>query len=273
MVFEQFLESAKVKKHALFIFFIGIFYVLVSYLVSAYLFEGAVSVAMLFCVSLLLTPSIFIILGVEEKIERKEGIRHFFHDHKDIFKIYLMLFLGIFCAFLILSQLSTTQIFDYQAGILEKRGDLSQKVINDFKNGATERQFTDFSNIVSYNLEVLIICFILSLFYGAGALFLIVLNASVFAAFISSVVKMSGNAFQIISIFSVHMIPEMAGFLVAAIAGGVLSRAMMTENKASKEFKNVARDAFVLLFISAALIVIAAVLETYVTSSMVRSFI
>ena len=69
MVFEQFLESDEIKKHTLFIFLLGIFYVFLGYVVAAYFFPGAVSVAMLFVVTLTMTPSIFVILGIEEEIE------------------------------------------------------------------------------------------------------------------------------------------------------------------------------------------------------------
>ncbi|MBR9692221.1 stage II sporulation protein M [Candidatus Woesearchaeota archaeon] len=270
MVFEQFLASDSVKKNFLFIFLLGIFYVFVGYFVSAYFFEEQVSVAMLFTITLLLVPSISIILNIEEKIESKAGVKHFFHNHKDIFKIYFSLFKGIFVAFLILGAYSQLSMFDYQLDFLQSRGDLTGEIINEFSANEYNPTVNNAIALISQNLLVVIIAFILSIFYGAGALFLIVLNASVFASFIIYVIKEAGNALQLISIFLIHLIPELAGFLVAAIAGGVVSRAIVREEFGSQGFRNVMKDALVLLAISAVLIIIAAFLEIFVSANLVK---
>ena len=273
MVFEQFLESDDVKKNIFFIFLLGIIYVFMGYIVSAYFFKEHVSIVMLFTVTLLLVPSIYIILKVEEKIESKVGVRHFFHNHKDIFKIYLFLFIGIFFAFVVLGYLSQLSIFDYQLNFLQTRGDLTGEIINDFAAAEYSPAIENAFALISQNLLVVIIAFIMSVSYGAGALFLIVLNASVFASFICYVTRAVGNAFPLISIFLIHLIPELSGFLIAAIAGGVVSRAIYREKFGSPGFKNVMKDAFVLLLIAAVLIVIAAFLEVFVSASLVKMVI
>jgi len=274
MVFEQFLESDNIKKHSLFIFLMGIFYVAVSHLVFI-AFEyvnifsiSEASIVILFTTTIVLVPSFFVLLGIEEKIESKEGLRHFFHNHKDIFKIFIFFFLGIFFAFLFLGNIRPYTV-DYQMDSLEKSGTLASLELADEYTPS----FGRFAGFISWNLFVIIIAFVFSVFYGAGALLLIVLNASIFAAFISYVIKVSGNALQILFLFLVHMIPEMAGFLVAAIAGGVVSRAITREKLNSEGFRNVMRDALVLLLIAFGLIVIAGFLETYVTPVLVKRFI
>jgi len=273
MVFEQFLQSDKLRKHAYNILALGIFYVIVAYISSIYFFRDDISVAMLFTVTLLLVPSIYVILDGEEKIESKAGTKNFFENHKDIFKTYLFLILGIFFAYILVSNFAEVSIFDYQLGFLENRGDLTAEVVSEFKESDYTPGVVDFGALISHNLAVIIIAFILSIFYGAGGLFLIVLNASVFAAFITFVIKQVGNAFQLISIFLIHLIPEMAGFLIAAIAGGVVSRAIMSEKFGSDGFRNVMKDALILLLISASLIVIAAFLELFVTAPLIKMVI
>ena len=270
MVFEQFLESDDVKKNGFFIFLLGMFYVFVGYIVSAYFFGSQVSVAMLFTTTLLLVPSITIILNIEEKIESKVGIKHFFHNHKDIFKIYISLFKGIFFAFLILGFWSGSSVFEYQLDFLQTRGDLTGDVINEFAISEYSPQISDAFALISQNLLVVVIAFGLSIFYGAGALFLVVLNASVFASFISHVVKEIGNAFSIIGVFLIHLIPELSGFIIAAIAGGVVSRAIIREKFGSQGFRNVMKDALVLLLISFGLIIIAAFLEVFISGRLVK---
>ncbi|MEE9525347.1 MAG: stage II sporulation protein M [Candidatus Woesearchaeota archaeon] len=273
MVFEQFLASDKIKQNMFFVFLLGAFYVLVGYVVSAYFFEPSVSVAMLFTITLLLVPSITSILNLEEKIESKQGVKHFFHNHKDIFKIYFALFKGIFFAFILLGAYSQLSVFDYQINFLESRGDLEADIITEFAESEYHPTFENVLGVVSQNLLVVIIAFVLSIFYGAGALFLIVLNASVFASFIVHVVREVGNALGLIMIFLIHLIPELGGFLAAAIAGGVVSRALYREDFMSQGFKNVMKDALVLLLIAFGLIILAALLEVFVSANLVKMVI
>lgn len=267
MVFEQFLESNQIKKHKLYALFLGLFYILVSYFVADYFFDQTLSVAVVFTATLFLVPSMYTILKIEEEIESKEGLRHFFHNHKDIFEIYLFVFLGIFAAFLILSMFSSN-IFDYQMDFLETRGDLELSEADSYK-----ASFSRVSGILSQNLMVIVIAFVLSLFYGAGGIFLIVLNASVFAAFVSYLIRYTGNFFQSFFVYLIHLVPELSGFLIAAIAGGVVSRAIMKEKFLSKGFKNVMKDSVALLLISFLLIVIAAFLEVFVVSNILKTII
>ena len=268
MVFEQFLESDKIKKHSLFIFILGIFYVLASYFVSSYFFEKEISLAVIFMSTLLLTPSVYTILNIEEKLESREGLQHFFHNHKDIFKIFLLLFIGIFFAFVFLGFYSGESLFDYQINFLNARGDLSGSIVSDINSYAPS--MSNVFGLISQNLTVIVIAFFLSVFYGAGALFLIVLNASIFAGFIFYVIREIGNYFSVIGLFLIHLVPELSGFLIAAIAGGIVSRAIMKEKFGSEGFKNIMSDALVLLLISVVLIVIAAFLEVFVSAKLVK---
>jgi uncharacterized membrane protein SpoIIM required for sporulation len=270
MVFEQFLSSDNVKKNILFIFLLGVFYSFVGFAVSSYFFEAHVSVAMLFTLTLLLVPSITTIINIEEKVESKEGVRHFFYNHKDIFKIYISLFFGIFFAFLLLGCFSNLGVFEYQISFLQSRGDLTANVIDNFAANEYIPSINNVFGLITQNLLVVIIAFVLSIFYGAGALFLIVLNASVFASFICYVIRETGKFLSLTGIFMIHLIPELSGFIAAAIAGGVVSRAIVREQFGSQGFRNVMKDALVLLLISAVLIIIGAFLEVFVSASLVK---
>ena len=261
---EQFLESDKIKKHALNIFVLGIAYVVLGYLISAYFFKESVSVAMLFTATLFLVPAIYNILAIEEKIESRQGSKNFFQNHKDIFKIYFFLFLGIFVAFIILGNYSNLDVFQYQNNFLDLRGNLEMENV--------PPSFENVLGFISQNLLVVIIAFVLSIFYGAGALFLIVLNASVFAAFIHYIIQQTGK-FSLFGLFLIHLVPELSGFLLAAISGGVVSRAIMSEKFGTDKFRNVMKDALILLLMAGILIVIAAFLEVYVSGPLARSIL
>lgn len=106
---------------------------------------------------------------------------------------------------------------------------------------------------------------------------MIVWNASIFSTFlvmtINNLSRGTPHALSILGIFSLHLIPEVFAFLTAAIAGGVLSRAMIKEKWKSKGFSNVIKDAVVLLLISFGILLLAAFLEAFVSTSLLGGLI
>ena len=122
-------------------------------------------------------------------------------------------------------------------------------------------------SVFTHNLKYLLIGFVLSIFYGAGAIFLIVYNASFSAAFIVQLTLKWANAIQLTGIALFHLLPESGGFILTAIAGATMSRAIIHEKKGGNAFKNVLQNAVKMLIIAIALILIAAFIETYVTAT------
>lgn len=275
MVFEQFLSFKSVRKRSYYAFGLSFAFVFVGYIVSRFFFGRTVSIAMLFLCTLLLVPSLVKLLAMEEKIEKKYGMKYFFKTHQKVFKIYLFVFLGILAGYLVLGAVSDDfdNNFQYQLNYLVKEQGLTEASVDNFVQQELHLGMNDFLGILGANLEVLAICFVLSLFYGAGAIFLIVFNASVFASFILLIFRYIGETLGSFSavalLFFVHMIPEVGGFLLAAIAGGVLSYAFYKEKFMGVSFKNVARDSLILLLIAVGLVVLGAVLEVFVTKNLV----
>lgn len=268
------LESLKAKwltHHPLIAFAIGAIYPLLAFAIAWLFFRDAPSVPMLFLISLLIMPSLMKVLRWEERQERKRGLRHFFRNHSRIIEIYLFLFLGIFASYLVLGLLfGTDGVLQHQGGMLREQQGLSIPAINDFLATAFTPTTAQFLAVLESNLLTLLLLFGLSFFYGAGAIFLIVLNASVFAAFVLSILdalaQQMVSIWSVLGIFAIHMLPEVFGFLLAAIAGGVVSQAIVSEKFSSPKFKNVFRDALVLVLIASACIAVGAALEVYVTT-------
>lgn len=276
MVFERFLDAKFVMKRPVLAFIFGLLYTFVGYALAILFFGKNVSVAMLFMATLLLVPSLIKLISIEEKRVRADGIKRFYHDHKDIFEIYFFLFVGIFIGYLILGMLFTTTMpgfessFNFQLNFLEKQQGLSKELIEKFKEEAVKPTFDQFVGILSSNLAIALIAFGLSIFYGAGAIFLVVMNASVFSIFILYVMRYSAetlsNSLAILGTFSLHLIPELCGFLLAAIAGGVISKALLKEKIGSESFRNVIKDGTVLLLTSFGLIILGALIEVFLTT-------
>ncbi len=265
-----------IEKRPYFAFFIGIIYVLIAFFTSQIFFPRIVSIATLFLVTLLLVPTVIKLLDIEEKREGKDGIRNFFKDHRDIFEIYVFLFIGIFIGVLLLAMFTSMSNFDYQLDFLENQEGLSSELVKTKTETGVQPSLNAFFGLVENNLLVILIAFGLSLFYGAGAMFLIVLNASIFATFAAFVMRelpLITNKVTLLAIFSIHMVPELIGFLLAAIAGGVISKAVMQEKIFSEPFRNVMKDAFMIFVIAAIMIVAAAFLETFATTWLFNQFL
>lgn len=271
MVLEEILNT--IGKRKAYSFFLGLLYVFISYGTASIFFPNNVSITMLFFITLLLVPSAIKLISKEEEQERKHGLKHFVKDHTTIIEILLFLFIGIFIGYFILG---FTVDFDdassYQKNFLESQGITKEKITSFMQDD--QPKLNKFLNIAVSNLSVCLIAFVLSFFYGIGALFLIVLNASIFSTFIITVTQHIGKTTQeiltILGIFSIYAIPEVGGFLLAAIAGGVISKAVIKEKIGSMRFKNVVKDATILLLLSFVVILISALLEVFVTAELVK---
>lgn len=125
-----------------------------------------------------------------------------------------------------------------------------------------------FEKIFFHNFGVLALILLFSVMYGAGAVFVLTWNASVIAAFLVSNAKQylasGGLAFGISAGF-LGILPhgtfELLAYLLAAIAGGVISAALTRENHASK-LTSVLFDCSKLAAWSVILLAIGAVIES-----------
>jgi len=269
MVLEQFLDRKTVIRHFSFTFFLSMAYVFVAYGVQAIFFPGQ-SLATVLLLTILLAPSLHHLVAMEEKIERY-GVSHFFKRHRTIFKCYFGAFLGILAGFLIIGSVQE-QTLSYQTTQLENEH-LSQEMIEGFIGQPYEPTMTTAFALFSHNIEYLLAGFVLSIFYGAGAVFLLVYNASFFAAFVMELFTRWAAASQLTAVSFLHLLPESAGYILMAMAGASLSRALIHEKLTGQAFKNVLKNDVILLIFSVLFILLAAFIETYVTAVMFHRII
>jgi uncharacterized membrane protein SpoIIM required for sporulation len=283
MVLEEYLKIGTIENRPYLAFVMGAVFTALGFLITLIFFRSSMSVSMIFLTTLFLVPMLIKLVKQEEARERREGLKHFFHNHKDIFEVYLFSFLGIFIAFVALGfathatdQQLYQDTFSFQTEFLRIQHGVEQKTVTDFVKTETEPTMMQFFSIISKNAIVLFLCFALAFFYGASAIFLIILNASVFANFIvlagTYITQTIGQKIMLLGFFLVHLLPEISGFLLAAIAGGVVSKAIIKEKYGSQEFRNVFKDATILLLIATGMMVLAAILETFVTTRLFSAF-
>ena len=265
MVLEQFIKTQWLerKEHS---FFLGIAYTIIG-IVSAYLilpsYAGILSIAF---TSILLIPSLNILLQEEENIEVREkkfSIPLLIKDHLDIIRVYLFLFMGIFvtyfgCAMLLGSE---TVMFLFK----------EQLTLTGLIGNATSS--AHFFGILNNNIIVFAVAFILSFFYGAGAIIFLTINASVWGTYFGYVFKTTlfatengGFSALMIKVASIlpHTMTEAMAYILAAIVGGIVSKAVLREKFLSREFNHIITDALLFLAIGFFCVIIAAILEVYV---------
>lgn len=283
MVLEEILKIDVVEHRPVISFFLGFFFSLAGFFVSFFFFRQAMSLAMVFLTTLFLVPLLIKLIKDEEERERRDGLQHFFHNHADVFEVYLYSFLGIFAGFVILGFVTQgynhsiyTDTFSFQSKFLRLEQGLTSEQVQKFVAKEPNPTPSQFLALFTRNSIVLFLCFMLAFFYGASAIFLIVLNASVFANFIvlvgSFIAQTLGQKILSLLFFMVHLLPEISAFLVAAIAGGVVSKALIKESRKSNEFKNVFKDATMLMAIAVVLLLLGALLEIFVTTRLFAVF-
>jgi uncharacterized membrane protein SpoIIM required for sporulation len=189
----------------------------------------------------------------------------------------MFLFLGITVAYvlwyLFLPAAIVTKFFVIQAQTIN--------TINDHIT-AHAVQLALFTKIFLNNLKVLAFSVLFSLFYGVGAMFILTWNASVIATAIGDFIRKSlsyytkiygaptvGNYFNAALVgmfkFSIHGIPEILSYFTGGLAGGIMSVAIMKKEFKGENYQKIILDVSDLILIAVGMLLVAALLEVYVT--------
>ena len=256
MLDELFFKAGFEKKRMNFVLF-GFVITFIGFLTSLLLFKGD-SLATLLIITILLMPVLMRLFLKEERIGRsRKKLKNIFKNHKYVFEIYFFLFLGIFFAFLIL-QLTTIYNQDFFANAFEFQ---SNWVINNQESFGIIQD--DISGVIisSFIVDflILLVSFLFSFFYGSGGIFLIVAASSILSTLLIYLLRFFetffGFSMFLLVIFLLYVVPEIFVFIMASTAGGILSKAVISEKITGKHFKNVLKDA-VRLFVYAVILLL-----------------
>jgi uncharacterized membrane protein SpoIIM required for sporulation len=195
---------------------------------------------------------------LEEEFIREHHEKYFWVRHEKDIMVMMFFFLGLSLAFAFWSFILPESIFSVQlAKINQIRG------VNEGVTGAAIDQASLFSRILVNNLQVMAFSFIFSFIFGAGAVFIIAWNASILGVYVGA--KLSETVWHIPLVtmsFLPHGIPEIAGFVAAGLAGGLLSAAFI-RNRDIKMLKIIVLDSAKIMGIAISLIFLAAAIEVY----------
>jgi uncharacterized membrane protein SpoIIM required for sporulation len=121
-------------------------------------------------------------------------------------------------------------------------------------------------SIITNNVYVLIFTILFSLIFGAGAIFILAWNASVIAVAMGIFSK--SELFNLpvsLARYMIHGIPEIASYFIGALAGGIISVAVIRRDLEGERKWKIMEDALVLVIIAIVILVIAGLIEVYVT--------
>jgi uncharacterized membrane protein SpoIIM required for sporulation len=121
-------------------------------------------------------------------------------------------------------------------------------------------------SIVENNVYVMIFTLAFSLIFGAGAIFILVWNASVIASAIGIFTKYQLSEIPLgIGRYIIHGFPEITAYFITALAGGIFGIGLMRHGIKDKRFLKVVENVIILIFIALIILVIAGLLEVYIT--------
>ncbi|MFH1721123.1 MAG: stage II sporulation protein M [Candidatus Altiarchaeota archaeon] len=197
----------------------------------------------------------------------------FYRRHLPLVRFYFYLFLGMSIAYLYLYGVTEPS---QKPLVFSQQLDL----IHPYTQGFFSRN-TAFEEILLNNLTVAFVCLVISFFYGTGAIFILNFNASVAGVFFGGFFKafyamvklvydqklwsmgvVKGGALKLYFVpffFLPHTVLELSGFLLAAVAGGILSRTLPHEPSGTTRV--FLKDSLSFFVIAMVLIIIAAYVE------------
>ena len=279
---EMLINPRKAERRPWELFFVGAFYASLSILLVNWIFsQDAVlsrySGILVVTFSVMFSmPFVYYTLKLEEgKITGSNGTIALLKEHKKAIYAFLWLFFGFVIALSFWYMvLSSTQSFRAQIETycLINRPSNYESCVNQYQIkevattvgflSNTERLFLIFTN----NIYVLIFTLIFSLIFGAGVIFVLAWNASVIAAAIGIFTKSELSALPIALIrYMIHGIPEIASYFIVALAGGMVSIAVIKHETGTEKFWDVLQDSLNLIIIAIIVLFLAALVEVFVT--------
>lgn len=266
MVLESLISPINAEKRPWKMFFLGIIYSSIAIIVSLFLFVEYASLIMIFFTVAASIPIIYWTIKLEEK---KDLVIHdekaLIKEHGKALAFLIFLFIGFVVSFSIwyifLSPETAAKVFEVQVNTISR--------INDPITGNAFNLTGTFIKILFNNIRVLFFCLIFAFFYGFGAIFILTWNASIMGVAVGEFVKSHIGYISVLPIallkYLVHGIPEMLAYFMAGLAGGIISIAIIRHDFKSKQFKHIIIDSADLTFGALAVLVVAALLEVFVS--------
>jgi hypothetical protein len=264
MVFEQLYSAEFLHDHPWYGFLLGIGYTILGLFIALMIFPNDPAVIAVGIISLFLIPSLSKLTDSDEiTSKRTPTFRAYLTEVIPHAKVYVSIFFGIFFTFaffsIMLPKLAAGHLFKIQLDIIAGK--------------AATFSFPLFWDLFTWNMQVLGLCFFLSLIAGNGAIIFIAWNASVWGTIFGNLAKTAAiqttaNPFilfllVIISVFP-HTFLEGLSYMVSALSGTTLSDGLVKEKLMSKNMGTIFKYNLILLLIAIGILAVGMIVETYV---------
>jgi len=270
MVLESILNPKSAENKPWDVLLISIIFSFIGIFLAYNLFPAQASILSVAFITIFFVPFFQRLFSVEEKKDREEATKkkksNVFTRHRRVVLVYGAFFIGMIITYTIVYMFfHVDAVFSLQSDWFKQQGLTTGSAIN---AGGFEKYFFN-------NTQVMLLFFVLSILFGAGAVFILAWNASIIAVYLGIISNkfvatlgaqgayVYGMAVGTSSII-LHGVPEIMGYFFAGIAGGILSIGLLREKFMSKEFKEVGKDALIWLAIGEVLIIIGAIIESAV---------
>lgn len=278
MVLESLVNPVSAEKRPWQMILLGAIFASISILLSLLVFKQSSSLVMVFFTVICSFPIVYNTIKLEE-LKDEEGIteKTLIKEHCKALGVFMFLFLGILLAsviwYVFLPPGVVEDLFSLQATTIKN---INSRFLGGFADSST------FSIIFFNNLRVLSICILFSFLYGVGAMFILTWNATVIATAIGAFIREEitliasnlgsvpvSNYFHIVSKGFLKYMPhgaiEILAYFVAALAGGIISTAVIRHSFGTRKFEKIIFDVSELLIISVALLVLSCLVEIFIT--------
>lgn len=275
MVFESILPAKQAERRPLEMLPLAFLYASIGILLAMWIFPTHASLAAVFFGVMAILPLMIQVTNYEvKKEEESKDVSISIHNQTAPFFIFMFLGLVICYTFwgTILPYFSSVNLFELQIEVIRK---INAGAIGGYA-------FSVFTKILLNNVRVLAFSLLFSFIFGAGAIFIITWNASVIAVAIAdtarTIISTSAAAAGATGIatyfhayglallrYMIHGIPEIGGYFVGGLAGGIISIAIVKYDFSTSKFKKAMLDAFNLVILAIFILFIAGVLEVWVS--------
>jgi len=297
-MFESIINPAKAERKPWEMIIIGMVYAILAVLVCDFLFlnnpvfEKYVSILIVCFTVFLSIPFVYYIFKIEEKKDTLiKSEKKLFKEHGRAILALIFLFLGYVIAFSLMFTLMSPEVstsnfkiqtetycqvnsFDVENCVRDNtittntHSAISGNAIGQaiaFKEGMSR-----VAMILSNNFYVFLFTLLFSLLFGAGAIFILAWNASVIATAIGIYAK--GFVHGIPSGFvryMIHGIPEISAYFIVALAGGILSVAVINREFGREKFVRILQDSLDLIILGLIVLIVSAFMEVFLTPILV----
>lgn len=279
MVLESLMDPFKAEKRPWELIVVGFFFSIISIALALIIFPTQADIISVFLIVISLVPLMYNTFKIEERKDvMMDCEKDILKSHSKAIEFFFFLFLGIVLAYLayylFLPSSLVENLFASQIDTLNEINAGSKIVFS----GNFYSSPSSFIRIFLNNFKVLLFCVVFSFFYGAGAIFILTWNASVIAAAMGALIKNSLATFTTLSpliyvhIFSksfmryfFHGIMEIIAYFVGALAGGIISVAVIRKDYKVKSFEKILIDVADLIILAIGLLLIAGLVEVYIS--------